>query len=40
MSYMAKRNVYNSDFQSNISENLPTLDNALLEIAKKVISIL
>ena len=30
-SYMAKRNFYNGDFQSNISENLPCLDNALLE---------
>ena len=30
-SYMAKRYRYNGDFQSNISENLPTLDNALLE---------
>lgn len=29
--YMAKRCRYNGDFQSNISENLPTLDNALLE---------
>ncbi len=30
-SYMAKRFRYNGDIQSNISENLPTLDNALLE---------
>ncbi len=30
-SYMAKRNSYNGDFQSNISANVPTLDNALLE---------
>lgn len=29
--YMAKRCRYNGDFQSNISDNLPTLDNALLE---------
>ena len=29
--YMVKRNAYNSDIQSNISENVPTLDNALLE---------
>ena len=29
--YMAKRYRYNCDFQSNISENVPTLDNALLE---------
>ena len=29
--YMAKRYAYNGDTQSNISENLPTLDNALLE---------
>lgn len=29
--YMVKRAKYNCDFQSNISENLPTLDNALLE---------
>ncbi|MBO5321798.1 MAG: alpha-galactosidase [Clostridia bacterium] len=29
--YMAKRCRYNGDFQSNISENVPTLDNALLE---------
>lgn len=29
--YMAKRVRYNGDFQSNISGNLPTLDNALLE---------
>ncbi len=30
-SYMAKRCRYNGDIQSNISDNLPTLDNALLE---------
>ena len=30
-SYMAKRYAYNGDIQSNIGENLPTLDNALLE---------
>lgn len=30
-SYMVKRQRYNGDFQSNISENVPTLDNALLE---------
>jgi len=30
-SYMAKRCRYNGDSQSNISENLPSLDNALLE---------
>lgn len=30
-SYMAKRYKYNGDFQSDISANLPTLDNALLE---------
>jgi len=30
-SYMNKRYIYNCDFQSNISENLPALDNALLE---------
>ena len=30
--YMAKRCRYNGDFQSNVSENLPTLDNALLEL--------
>lgn len=30
-SYMAKRCRYNGDFQSNVSENLPALDNALLE---------
>lgn len=30
-SYMAERCRYNGDIQSNISENLPTLDNALLE---------
>lgn len=30
-SYMTKRCRYNGDFQSNISDNLPTLDNALLE---------
>ncbi len=29
--YMTKRCRYNCDFQSNISENLPALDNALLE---------
>lgn len=29
--YMAKRCRYNGDIQSNISENVPTLDNALLE---------
>jgi len=29
--YMAKRCRYNGDTQSNISENLPSLDNALLE---------
>ena len=29
--YMAKRYKYNGNFQSEISENLPTLDNALLE---------
>ncbi len=29
--YMVKRNFYNGDFQSNISENVPSLDNALLE---------
>ena len=29
--YMANRNRYPGDFRSNISENLPTLDNALLE---------
>ena len=28
--YMANRNRYPGDFRSNISENLPTLDNALL----------
>lgn len=31
--YMAKRCRYNGDFQSNVSENLPSLDNALLEYA-------
>ena len=30
-SYMAKRVRYNGDFQSNISANVPTLENALLE---------
>lgn len=30
-SYMAKRCWYNGDIQSNISENVPTLENALLE---------
>ena len=30
-SYMSKRCRYNGDTQSNISDNLPTLDNALLE---------
>lgn len=30
-SYMAKRVRYNGDFQSNVSANLPTLENALLE---------
>ena len=30
-SYMAKRCAYNGDTQSNISVNVPTLDNALLE---------
>ena len=30
-SYMAKRFRYNGNFQSNLSDNLPTLDNALLE---------
>lgn len=30
-SYMAKRDRYNGDFQSNISDKLPSLDNALLE---------
>ncbi len=30
-SYMVKRQWYNGDFQSNVSENVPTLDNALLE---------
>lgn len=30
-SYMVKRYRYNGDIQSNISDNLPTLDNALLE---------
>ncbi len=30
-SYMAKRNRYTCDFLSNVSDNLPTLDNALLE---------
>ena len=30
-SYMAKRYRLGGDFQSNISENIPTLDNALLE---------
>lgn len=29
--YMAKRSRYNGDFQSNISPNVPTLENALLE---------
>ena len=29
--YMAKRCRYNGDIQSNISENVPTLENALLE---------
>ena len=29
--YMAKRYRYSGDFQSNISDNLPTLNNALLE---------
>ncbi len=29
--YMAKRPRYNGDIQSNISDNVPTLDNALLE---------
>ena len=30
-SYMVKRQWYNGDFQSNVSENLLSLDNALLE---------
>ena len=30
-SYMAKRYRYNGNFQSNISENIPSLDSALLE---------
>jgi len=30
-SYMIKRNRYNGDFQSDVSENIPSLDNALLE---------
>lgn len=30
-SYMVKRQKYNGDFQSDASENVPTLDNALLE---------
>ena len=30
-SYMAKRYIYNGDIQSNISENVPTLENVLLE---------
>ena len=30
-SYMVKRQWYNGDFQSNVTENLPTFDNALLE---------
>lgn len=30
-SYMAKRYKYNGDFQSDITADLPTLDNALLE---------
>ena len=29
--YMVKRQWYNGDFQANISENLPCLDNAVLE---------
>lgn len=29
--YMAKRYAYNGDMQSNISDNIPTLENALLE---------
>ena len=29
--YMVKRNFYNGDFQSNVSDNLPSLDNAVLE---------